>query len=278
MLNNKITKHLAGRASKKNNKNDEKILDWLANEDHKDLIWEPAYIAHDLPSIRGGSLYGSIYRLASQGKIGFASRDYHDFGKTEEIAGKGARIRTLIWCKDHQVDLSVRDEWTIPLASSQIKISRPLPHETSSGTLSVSDSSVSINGSDLSVSGGSLFPITKTPQEIVDAASVDDLQALIELAKKRQIQIGIDRRYACLTKKHRAMLADIFVGIGITDPVYFAHSDDDISFLTYTAVQAMPIDVVIDEGDGPRRVSAKHITLFGKTLLNYTDSMFSGAE
>ena len=62
---------------------------------------------------------------------------------------------------------------------------------------------------------------------------------------------------------------------GISDPVYLAHSDDEISFLTYTAVKDMPIDVVIDTGDGPRRVSAKHITLFGPKLLAYTDSMFS---
>jgi hypothetical protein len=277
MLNNKIINHIAKKASRRNNKNDEKILKWLSLDGHKDLVWEPSYIKHDMPSINGGSLYSSIYRLASQSKIGFASRTYHDFSKTEEIAGKPPRTRTLIWDIDHHVDLSVRSEWQVPISSKQVNVSGPISHESASGTLSVSGSTVSVDGSVLS-RASSLFSAAKTPQEIVEAASVDDLQSLIDLAKKRQIQIGIDRRYACLNKAHRDTITDIFVGIGITDPVYFAHSDDNISLLTYTAVKDMPIDIVIDEGNGPRRVSAKHITLFGKALLAYTDSMFSAGS
>lgn len=250
MLNNKIKNHLAGKTGKKNNKNDEKILDWLANEDHKELVWEPTYISQDL-SIKGGSLYNSIYRLASQDKIGFASRDYHIF-RGSSLGCISPRVKVAVWYKDYKIDKpATKENWKVPISSDQTRGIGP-------------------------VSRGSLFPVVKTPQEIIDAVSAEDLQTLIDLAKKRQVQIGIDRRYACLTKAHRDLLVGVFSGIGITDPVYFAHSDDDVSFLTYTAVPNMPIDVVIDEGEGPRRISAKHITLFGRALVAYTDSMFSG--
>lgn len=246
MLNSKIIEHLAGKAGKKSNKNDEKILAWLGMEDHKTILWEPTYISQDL-NIKGGSLYSSIYRLASQEKIGFASRDYHTF-RDSSLARIAPRVKIVVWHKDYSIEEpAIRDNWTVPISSDQMR--------------------------------GSLFPVAKTPEQIIESADVDDLQKLIELAKKRQVQIGIDRRYACLSKAHRDILTGVFSAIGITDPVYFAHDDDDISLLTYTAVPDMPIDVVIDEGDGPRHISAKHLTLFGKRLIAYTDSMFSsGAE
>ncbi len=276
-MNNKIMKHLASRASKRNNKNDQKILDWLSKDDHQELIWEPTYISQDL-DIKGGSLYNSIYRLASQNRIGFASRDYQVF-RGSSLGHIAPRVKILVWYKGYEIEEpEIKEKWRVPISSDQIMNVTPMSREIASGSLSVSGSSISIDGIDLPAPRGSLFPIVKTPQEIINAASAEDLQTLIDLAKKRQIQIGIDRRYACLSKAHRDLLVGVFSGIGITDPVYFAHSDDDISFLTYTAVPDMPIDVVIDEGNGPRHISAKHLTLFGERLITYTDSMFSGGN
>lgn len=104
--------------------------------------------------------------------------------------------------------------------------------------------------------------------------SSEQLQDLIDEAKRLQIKRGTDRRYACLPPEHRQRLSEIFGRIGITDPVYYAHSDDDISFLTYTAVSSMPIDIVIDSGHGPVRLNCKNLTIFGRAIVAATDSMF----
>jgi len=71
---------------------------------------------------------------------------------------------------------------------------------------------------------------------------------------------------------------DVFGAIGITDPVYYAHSDESISLLTYTAVPSMPIDIVVDVGDGPKRMNCKSLTIFGKAIVKATDSMFGADE
>ena len=112
----------------------------------------------------------------------------------------------------------------------------------------------------------------------IESMSDDELSELIDKAKKIQIKRGVAKRYACLSDDVQDRLVEVFGGIGITDPVYYAHSDDTISLLTYTAVQSMPIDVVIDTGYGPERLSCRHLTIFGKAILKATDSMFGAEE
>ncbi|QDP45811.1 MAG: hypothetical protein Unbinned5179contig1004_3 [Prokaryotic dsDNA virus sp.] len=114
--------------------------------------------------------------------------------------------------------------------------------------------------------------------EDLASLSSEQLQGLIDEAKKLQIKRGIDRRYACISQAHRDKLTEVFGRIGITDPVYYAHSDDDISFLTYTAVASMPIDIVVDSGHGPTRLNCKALTIFGRGIVAATDSMFAAEE
>ena len=113
-------------------------------------------------------------------------------------------------------------------------------------------------------------------EDIGDLASLSSerLQDLIDEARDIQIKRGIDRRYACLSGGVREQLADVFKKIKITDPVYFAHSDESLSFLTYTAVPAMPIDIVVDVGDGAQRLNCHHLTIFGKAIVTATDNIF----
>ena len=112
----------------------------------------------------------------------------------------------------------------------------------------------------------------------LDAMTNDELSELIDKAKRIQIQRGIAKRYACLSDDVQDQLVEVFGGIGITDPVYYAHSDDSVSLLTYTAVPNMPIDIVVDVGDGPKRMNCKNLTIFGKAILKATDSMFGAEE
>ena len=112
----------------------------------------------------------------------------------------------------------------------------------------------------------------------LDSMDNDELSELIKKAKRIQIKRGIAKRYSCLSDGVQDQLVDIFGGIGITDPVYYAHSDDTVSFLTYTAVPNMPIDIVVDIGDGPKRMNCKSLTIFGRAILKATDSMFGVEE
>ena len=112
----------------------------------------------------------------------------------------------------------------------------------------------------------------------IESMSDDELSELIDKAKRMQIKRGVAKRYSCLSGGVQDQLVDVFGSIGITDPVYYAHSDDSISLLTYTAVQNMPIDIVVDVGDGPKRMNCKALTIFGKAILKATDSMFGAEE
>ena len=180
-------------------------------------------------SISGGSLYSAIYRLAAENKIGFASAKYHLFklSSNEKIKHtKSGSTKLLVWHKDYRVSVPLRDDWIVEELSQEEQI----PLFTSE----------------------------------LSTMSNDELSELIEKAKRIQIKRGVAKRYSCLSDGVQDQLVDVFGAIGITDPVYYAHSDESISLLTYTAVPSMPIDVVIDVGDGPKRMNCKSLTIFGK--------------
>ena len=147
----------------------------------------------------------------------------------------GRRTKVFFWHTDNAVDVTVLEEW----------IDEDAPLEQ-----------------------GRLFGAD------LESLTGEQLQGLIDEAKKLQIKRGIDQRYACISQAHRDKLTEVFGRIGITDPVYYAHSDDDISFLTYTAVASMPIDIGVDSGHGPVRLNCKALTIFGRAIVNATDSMF----
>ena len=189
-------------------------------------------------SVSGSSagLYRAVYRLASQQKIGFACSTYHDVSAVS--GGLFHRgTRVLFWHPENKLSAPVKERW--------IDESAPLEQ-------------------------GRLFGADLANLTI---EQLDDLAVKI---KRIQIDRGVASRYPCIPKEHRDKLGDVFAGIGITDPVYFAHSDDDISFITYTAVQAMPIDIVLDAGHGPVRFNCRNLTIFGKAIVAATDSMFGG--
>lgn len=194
--------------------------------------------------LSGGSLYSVIYRLVAEDKIGFASAKYHVFKlssneKIRSFTGQNV-TKILVWHKNYKASAPLRDEWIEdePSQDEQIPLFR----------------------SDL------------------NAMTNEELADLIDEAKRLQIKRGIARRYSCLTDDVQEQLAGVFETIGITDPVYYAHSDNVISLLTYTAVPSMPIDIVVDIGDGPKRLNCKHLTIFGKEIVKATDSMFGVAE
>ena len=238
MLSEKVKKHLMTRVSgKRGLKMESKILAWLDDIQKCGAVWRANDVRAAIP-MGSGTLYSAIYRLAAQGKIGFASTKYHVFKHSEHETIKATstkRAGVLLWHKDYEASAPLREEW-IDEPSEQLPL----------------------------FDGG------------LESMSSEDLKELIQRAERIQIQRGIDRRYACLSGGVREQLADVFASIKITDPVYYAHSDKSLSFLTYTAVPSMPIDVVIDSGDGPKRLNCKHLTIFGKAIVNATDSMFGG--
>ena len=117
-------------------------------------------------------------------------------------------------------------------------------------------------------------PGTVNSKEYLKGLSPEELDILIKDAQETKFQRSMNNRYSCLSKEHRENLIEVFEKINIADPVYFAHSDDKVSFMTFTAIPNMPIDIVIDSGSGPKRHNCKHLTIFGKTIVAATDSMF----
>lgn len=243
-MNDKIKKDLktkfGAKETKKSKINDKKVLDYL------DANQTDIFRLSDIRAqcgVSGGSLYSTVYRLASQEKIGFAAAKYHIFmhssnEKIRSFTGQNV-TKILIWHKNYKACAPLRDEWIDEEPSQRGQI-----------------------------------PLFTTELE---SMSNDELVDLIDKAKKIQIQRGIAKRYSCLVDGIQEQLVDVFESIGITDPVYYAHSDDTISLLTYTAVPNMPIDIVVDAGDGPKRLNCKHLTIFGKKIVQVTDSMF-GSE
>ena len=235
-MNSKIKGDLANKYREKSaNQSPQAILDWLEMDHHKDLVWTTSYIKDDL-GMGNGSFYDSIYRLAAEEKIGFASRTYHDFSASDNdyVRGVRLRVRVLIWNKKNAIHVPPLEDWI----------------------------------DEDSLEQGRLFGAD------LESMSNEELDELISKAKRLQVARGVDRRYAVLSKEHREKLTSVFARIGITDPVYYAYSDKDISFLTYTAVPDMPIDIVMDNGHGPVRFNCRNLTIFGKALVNATDSMF----
>lgn len=238
-MNNKIKGDLATKYNARpNNGLLKKILDFLDVEAHKNIPWTVQEIKDDLAI--GNGIYQSVYQLAAEEKIGFASRVYHDFAASEDakIRSISKRIRMIVWSKGSNISVPPLEDWIDEDSMEQ----------------------------------GRLFG--------ADLESMDSeaLAQLIERAKRLQIARGVDRRYAILPKEHREKLTDVFEAIGITDPVYYAYSDNDMSFLTYTAVPDMPIDIVMDNGHGPVRFNCRSLTIFGKGIVNATDSMFGSGE
>ena len=230
-MNNKIIQDLLKRTNTNPRDGvDRQVLSWLdKNKDgqcfhaeHKEVI-----------AASQSALYRSVYRLAAQQRIGFASSRYHNIKKLVRSFNPGTKV--LFWHIAADISADALPEW--------IGESAPLEQGR-------------LFGKDLA------------------SLSSEQLQNLIDEAKKIQIKRGTDRRYACLSPEYRQKLSEIFGRIGITDPVYYAHSDDDISFLTYTAVPSMPIDIVIDIGHGPVRHQCKNLTIFGRAIVAATDSMF----
>lgn len=238
-MNNKIKGDLATKYNARpNNGLLKKILDFLNVDAHKNIPWTVQEIKDDLSM--GNGIYQSAYQLAAEEKIGFASRTYHDFSASEDtkIRSLSKRIQMIVWNKGSNISVPLLDDWIDEDSMEQGRLF----------------------GADL---------------ESMDS---EELAELIERARRLQIARGVDRRYAILPKEHRKKLTDVFAGIGITDPVYYAYSDEDISFLTYTAVPDMPIDIVMDNGHGPVRFNCRSLTIFGKAIVNATDSMFGGGE
>ena len=239
MLSDKARKHLKLKLNKNRRVDiEEKILEWLSDDNCRDSVFKISDLMMAL-MIGKSTIYSSIYQLAIDNKIGFASRNYHIFylSQNETIKKtKPSRVGTLLWHKDHLVSVPLREEWLDVPISTQL----------------------------------TLF------DDGLDKMTNEQLTDLIEKAERLQIKRGIDKRYECLYAGIREQLVDIFAKIKITDPVYFAHSDESISLLTYTAVPSMPIDIVLDTGDGPKRMNCKHLTIFGKSIVNATDSMFGG--
>ena len=238
-MNDKIKDDLATKyKARTNNGLLKKILDFLDVDAHKNIPWTVQEIKDDL--VMGNGIYEAIYQLAAEKKIGFASRVYHDFAASQDakIRSISKRIRMIVWSKGTCSSVPVLDDWIDEDSMEQGRLF----------------------GADL------------------ESLNSEELAELIERAKRLQIARGVDRRYAILPKEHREKLTDVFAGIGITDPVYYAYSDEDISFLTYTAVPDMPIDIVMDNGHGPVRFNCRSLTIFGKGVVNATDSMFGGGE
>ena len=238
-MNNKIKDDLAAKyTARPNNGLLKKILDFLDVDAHKNIPWTVQEIKDDLSM--GNGVYEAIYQLAAEEKIGFASRVYHDFAASESVKVRNLskRIRMIVWSKGSCSSVPLLDDWIDEDSMEQGRLF----------------------GADL---------------ESMDS---EELAELIERAKRLQIARGVDRRYAILPKEHRDKLTDVFAGIGITDPVYYAYSDEDMSFLTYTAVPDMPIDIVMDNGHGSVRFNCRSLTIFGKGIVNATDSMFGGGE
>ena len=240
MLSDKIRAHLKAKTSQRRRRKDieDRILSWLDQDQNCHAVWKVSDLiaAGMLP---GTSVYNAVYELAAAGRIGFAGRTYHIFHLSDHETIKRtrpSRVGTLIWNKDYAAAAPIREDWLDDPITGQLPLF-----------------------------GGSLEELTN-----------EDLAELIAKAERLQIKRGVDKRYACLSDGIREQLIDVFAKIKITDPVYFAHSDETISLLTYTAVPSMPIDVVIDVGDGPKRMSCKHLTIFGKEIINATDSIFGG--
>jgi hypothetical protein len=247
MLSNKIKEHLYQKSRTRQNPGiDQKILDWLAHDNCCHGVWKVSDIMSAL-MLSVGSTYAAIYRLAAAGKIGYANKTYHIFHRSSHETirkTKASRFGTLVWDKDYYATVPIRDEWLDPVEDSESEEAEQLP----------------LFGDDL------------------EEMNNEELEDLIKRARHLQIQRGIKQRYSCLDDHIQEKLVHIFEKIKITDPVYFAHSDDDISLLTYTAVPNMPIDIVYDNGSGAKRLNCKHLTIFGKEIIAATDSMFGSAE
>lgn len=237
MLSDKAKKSLKARTSgRRGDSVMTKILDWLSSDDRRDTVWRINDLRRDVTT-GSGTLYAAVYRLAIQDKIGFASSRYHVFKHSYDpsIRSMSAkRAGVLLWHRDLNVSAPLREEWIDQAVTGQLPL----------------------------FDGG------------LESMSTDDLDKIIERAEYIKIKRGIDRRYACLSGGVREQLADVFKKIKITDPVYFAHSDESLSFLTYTAVPAMPIDIVVDVGDGAQRLNCHHLTIFGKAIVTATDNIF----
>ena len=243
-MNDKIRQDLKAKYPTKQTKASKsaakKVLDCL--EQNNNDVFKVSDIRAKC-SLSGGSLYSAIYRLAAEDKIGFASAKYHLFklSSNEKVKStKSGSTKLLIWHKDYRVSVPLRDDWIAEEPSQEEQI-----------------------------------PLFTNE---LDSMSNDELSDLIEKAKRIQIKRGIAKRYGCLSDGVQDQLVGVFGAIGITDPVYYAHSDESISLLTYTAVPNMPIDIVIDTGFGPERLNCRHLTIFGKAIVKATDSMFGADE
>lgn len=241
MISDKIRADLKKKikTSKRIEEAKEKILTWLDDDKCCHAVWRVSDIRAALLLTSNSTLYPALYSLAADGRIGFASRAYHIFhlSKHETIQRtRPSKVGTLVWNKNYYASAPIREEWLDDTGADQ-----QLP----------------------------LFSSTD-----LESMSNEALKELVDRAQRLQIKRGIDKRYACLADGVRETLTEVFRSISITDPVYFAHSDESISFITYTSVPSMPIDVVLDVGDGPQRMNCKSLTLFGKALVAATDSMF----
>ena len=243
-MNDKIKQDLKAKYPTKQTKQSKnaakKVLDCL--EQNNNDVFKVSDIRAKC-SLSGGALYSAIYRLAAEDKIGFASAKYHLFklSSNEKVKStKSGSTKLLVWHRDYRVSVPLRDDWIVEEPSQEEQI-----------------------------------PLFTNE---LDSMSNDELSELIEKAKRIQIKRGVTKRYSCLSDGVQDQLVDVFGAIGITDPVYYAHSDESISLLTYTAVPNMPIDIVVDVGDGPKRMNCKSLTIFGKAIVKATDSMFGADE
>ena len=238
-MNNKIKSYLKAKYNQQPRTDaDQKIVAWLDSFANNKSVWEVSYLKNEL-AIRESSLYRCIYRLAWQGKIGLASRKFHDLKASPDIGALSSGVSIVVWSTKHHVNVPVLPEW--------IDTDAPIQQAP-------------LFGYDFS------------------ALSSEELDEVIKRAQWQQIARGVTERYAVMPKEMRNKLTDIFCKINITDPVYYAHSDEDVSFMTYTAIKNMPIDIVIDTGFGPTRFNCKALTIFGEEILKATGSMFSGSS
>ena len=182
------------------------------------------------------TIYRAIYRLAALEKIGFASRFTHNFSHCNETKKLPYSIKIVVWSINHKLYVPLKEDYIDPDMPEQVP----------------------------------LFGYDFT------ALSNEQLAEVIERAQWQQIHRGVRERYAILPKEAINKLTDIFCKINISDPVHYAYSDNEISFMTFTAIKTMPIDIVIDTGFGPNRYNCRSLTIFGEEILRATNSMLGG--
>ena len=100
-MNNKIKSYLKSKYNQQPRTDaDQKIVAWLDSFANNKSVWEVSYLKNEL-AIRESSLYRCIYRLAWQGKIGLASKKFHDLKASPDIGAlsSGILARGLLRCR-----------------------------------------------------------------------------------------------------------------------------------------------------------------------------------